>query len=456
MKEININELYEIEIVDMGDSGEGIGKIDGFTVFVSEGIVGDTLEITIKTLKKNYGIGEIKRIIEPSNYRIESDCIHFPKCGGCQLRNMSYEGQLRIKEKIVNDGLIRIGGFKDINIESIIGMDEPKSYRNKCQYPVEYKNGKILMGFYERKSHKVENLISCHLQSDNLDFLVDEIRKIIIEEKISIYDERSGKGILRHVMIRESSVTGKVMVVFVINSNRLRAGEKIVNRLTTITDIVETIVINKNTRKGNRILGDENIILYGNGKITDKIGDLNFEISPLSFFQINKIQTEKLYEKVLEYGELKGGETVLDIYCGIGTISLFLAKSAKMVYGIEIIPDAVKDAKKNADLNGIKNVEFLVGKAEEKLPKLCKTLSKIDLVVVDPPRKGCEREVLDTILTIKPKKVVYVSCKPSTLARDLKYLCESGKYEIKKVQPVDMFPWTGHVETVVLLSHKNS
>jgi 23S rRNA (uracil1939-C5)-methyltransferase len=457
-KEMNmdfrINDEYVVDIVDMGDSGEGIGKVDGFTFFVGGGVVGDKLRVKLKTLKKSYAMAKMIEIVEPSQYRQKSDCPHFPECGGCQLRHVAYEAQLEMKRKKVASTLERIGGFKGVEVQPVLGMDSPYHYRNKCQFPAGQKEGRNIIGFYKRKTHEVQELNTCHLQSDLADQIVTRVKDWINTFPIEVYDEKKHTGLLRHLMLRESDATGEVMVVLVINGKELPFADELVKSLTGEFSEVTTIVLNKNTKRGNRVLGFDNEILFGNGKITDKIKDLKFEISPLSFFQVNNEQTLKLYGTALDYADLQGQETVYDIYSGIGTISLFLAEKAKHVYGIEVIDAAVEDARENALRNGVTNTTFVVGKAEEEIHKMYDRGIVGDVVVVDPPRKGCEESVLDTMLKMAPKRIVYVSCKVSTLARDLKYLCEHGPYELEKVQPVDMFPWTSHVETLSLLIKK--
>lgn len=453
--EFKVNEIYTVDIIDMGDSGEGIGKVDGFTFFVGGGVVGDRLKVKIKTLKKSYAMAKMVEILEPSEHRQKSDCPHFPECGGCQLRHVSYDAQLLMKHNKVESTLERIGGFKDVEVEPVMGMETPYHYRNKCQFPAGKKDGRNIIGFYKRKTHDVQELNACHLQSDLADEIVTSVKDWLNTYPIEIYDEKNHKGLFRHLMLRESDATGEMMVVVVINGKKLPYKDELLKLLTENHPKIVTVVVNQNTKRGNRVLGFDNEILYGEGKISDMIEHLKFEISPLSFFQINNEQTKKLYGKALEYADLKGEEIVYDIYSGIGTISLFLAQKAKHVYGVESIESAVKDAEQNAIRNGVENTTFITAKAEEEVPKMLDRGIVGDVVVVDPPRKGCEVEVLDTILKMAPKRIVYVSCKASTLARDLKYLCENGPYELDAVQPVDMFPWTSHVETVVKLQRKS-
>lgn len=451
------DQLVELEIVDLGEGGEGIGRYEGMTLFVDGAIIGDTVKVKIHTVKKNYAIGKVVGLIEASPYRVEPECPHFRKCGGCQIMQMDYEkGQLPYKAKVVKDALERIGGFKGVLIEPIIGMDHPLRYRNKGQYPVQIdKSGQLALGFYERASHAVVNVPDCLLQSESHRQINQLIRDFIIEHNVALYDEHSHKGILRHIMIRNSQ-SGGLMVVLVINGKSLRKESLLVKMLQSTVEGLESIVINVNESKGNRVLGFENRVIFGAPSIADHIGDLKFEISPLSFFQVNPQQTEVLYQKALDYAALTGKENVVDIYCGIGTISLFLAKQAKRVVGIELIEAAIHDARANALRNGFDNTAFHVGKAEEVIPALFEQGLSADVVVVDPPRKGCEPAVLETILKMAPQRVVYVSCKPATMARDVKILCESGQYEVVKVQPVDQFPHTSHVECVIMMTNSGS
>lgn len=442
---------YIVDIVDIGQGGVGIGKYEGFTVFIDGGLFGDTLKVKINKSKKNYAVGDIVKIINPSTYRVDSIC-KLDECGGCQIKNLDYKKQLEIKTNEVREVLKRIGKIDDVLVYDTIGMKNPYRYRNKAQFPIRNNNKDIEIGFYKKKSHDIIKTDKCFIQHDINDEIVKIIKEYIIKNNISIYDEKSHKGNLRHLMTKVGFTTNEVMVCLVVNDSDLPNLDDLVDKLKNIKGF-KTLVLNINKEKTNVILGKKNKVIFGSGKINDYIGDLVFEISPLSFFQVNPIQTNTLYEKALEYADLKEDDTVFDIYCGIGTISLFLSKKAKKVYGIEIIEDAIKDAKINSQLNNLSNVEFFVGKAEEVVPKLYKEGKKADVVVVDPPRKGCDEKVLETIVSMKPEKVVYVSCNPSTLARDLLYLDNNG-YKCVKVQPVDMFPHTMHVETVCKIIRK--
>lgn len=452
--EFRKNDLVTLEIEDCGIDGEGIGKADGFTVFVKDAVIGDTVTAKIIKAKKNYGYGRLMEVLKPSPYRVEPKCEFARQCGGCQLQALSYDQQLVFKTNKVKGHLERIGGFTDIPMEPIIGMDELFHYRNKAQFPVgRNKEGKIVTGFYAGRTHNIIENRDCALgvaeNKEVLDRVIAHMEKYGIEP----YNEATGKGLVRHVLIRYGYFTKEVMVCLILNGNKLPKEEQLVKSLCEIPGMT-SITINVNKKHSNVILGEEIRLLWGQEYITDRIGDISYQISPLSFYQVNPMQTQKLYAKALEYADLHGEETVWDLYCGIGTISLFLAQKAKFVRGVEIVPAAIENAKENAKLNGLENTEFFVGKAEEVLPREYKKNGVYaDVIVVDPPRKGCDETLLETMVEMNPERIVYVSCDSATLARDLKYLCERG-YELRKVCPVDQFGMTVHVETVVLLSHK--
>ena len=450
--EFRKNDLVTLEIEDCGIDGEGIGKADGFTVFVKDAVIGDTVTAKIIKAKKNYGYGRLMEVLKPSPYRVEPKCEFARQCGGCQLQALSYDQQLVFKTNKVKGHLERIGGFTDIPMEPIIGMDELFHYRNKAQFPVgRNKEGKIVTGFYAGRTHNIIENRDCALgvaeNKEVLDRVIAHMEKYGIEP----YNEATGKGLVRHVLIRYGYFTKEVMVCLILNGNKLPKEEQLVKSLCEIPGMT-SITINVNKKHSNVILGEEIRLLWGQEYITDRIGDISYQIAPLSFYQVNPMQTQKLYAKALEYADLHGEETVWDLYCGIGTISLFLAQKAKFVRGVEIVPAAIENAKENAKLNGLENTEFFVGKAEEVLPREYKKNGVYaDVIVVDPPRKGCDETLLETMVEMNPDRIVYVSCDSATLARDLKYLCERG-YELRKVCPVDQFGMTVHVETVVLLS----
>ena len=447
---IQKNEHFEIEIIDMGEGGEGIGKINDFTLFIPGGLIGDLVEVRIVKVKKSYGYGKMIKLIKPSPFRQEVSCELGGKCGGCQLQHMNYKAQLEWKQKKVENCLKRIGKLENIVVEPTLGMEEPYRYRNKAQYPIRKEDGKVVMGFFAPRSHRLVPLSDCAIQHVDNARIMEIVRKFLQDNDISIYNEETHKGLVRHLVIKTGYHAEEIMVCLVINGKKLPHSEKLVKALQEIPQIC-SIILNHHVEKNNVILGDSCTVLSGKPNIIDSIGPLKFNISPLAFFQVNPLQTEVLYQKALEYAELTGKEIVWDAYCGIGTISLFLAQKAKKVYGVEIVPEAIENAKENAKLNGISNTEFFAGKAEEVIPDLYKKGVIADTIVVDPPRKGCDTKLLETLKAMAPQKIVYVSCDPATLARDLAYLTNEADYQVEKVQPVDMFPHTTHVECCVSL-----
>ena len=447
------DDLIELTIEDLGVDGEGIGKVDGMAIFVKDAVPGDRVQAKVMKMKKSYGYARLMQVLDPSPERTESRCAFARQCGGCQLQAMTYEAQLDFKAKKVWNHLIRIGGITDLAKPEIIGMDDPWRYRNKAQFPFGTdKEGNPVTGFYAARSHNIIPCTECWLGVEENKVILEKILDHLKTYHISTYDEVSGKGLLRHVLIRKGFTTGEVMVCLILNGRTMPKLTELVNSLREVPGMT-SITINVNTKNTNVIMGTEMISVWGQDYITDYIGNIKYQISPLSFYQVNPVQTKKLYETALEYADLKGNETVWDLYCGIGTISLFLAQKAGKVYGVEIVPQAINDARQNAKLNGIENAEFFVGKAEEVLPeKYEKEGIYADVIVVDPPRKGCDTAALETMVKMKPERIVYVSCDSATLARDVKWLGERG-YEVKKVKACDMFPGTVHVETVVLLSN---
>lgn len=534
------NDYVTVKIEDIGTDGEGIGKVDGFTLFIKDTCIGDTVEAKIIKSKKHYGYARLEKVIEPSPFRVQPKCAYHRQCGGCQLQTMSYEKQLEFKQQKIRNNLIRIGGFSpeliDSCMEPIVGMEEPFHYRNKAQYPVGTdKEGNPITGFYAGRTHNIIANTNCYLGTADNEIILNTILDYMKQKHVTAYDETTGQGLIRHILIRKGFTSGEIMVCLVINwkpdiisrkttqmscmSNSASAigkGEKeflpaqaeLLSKLAQIKGMT-SVSVSINTENTNVIMGKEIHTLWGEPTISDTIhvrdmkkegypftGDsLLFKISPLSFYQVNPVQTEKLYSLALEYANLTGNETVWDLYCGIGTISLFLAKKARQVYGVEIVPQAIKDARENARRNNLSNTQFFVGKAEEVLPefyrrnanvKACTTETAVeqvstegnkdnvsrrfvglaeigmtehsemlhpDVIVVDPPRKGCDEACLATMLQMQPKRIVYVSCDSATLARDLKVLCDGG-YEVKRVRGVDQFGMTVHVETVVLLSQQ--
>lgn len=457
------NDEIQVTITDYTSEGAGIGKVDGYPLFVKDAIIGDTVIAGITKVKKTYAFARLAKIVTPSADRVEPVCEFHKRCGGCQMQALSYDAQLVFKENKIRNNLVRIGGFEpdfvDSVMEPIIGMENPFRYRNKAQYPVGCdKEGNPVTGFYAGRTHDIISNTDCYLGRECNQLILETVLAWMKEHGVSAYDEKSCQGIVRHVLIREGFHTGEIMVCLIVNlpGGGLAKADFLSEKLREIPVVGEKIVsvcLNYNNENTNVILGRESEVLFGQGYITDTLSGIAFRISPLSFYQVNPVQTEKLYGTALEYAGLTDEETVWDLYCGIGTISLFLSQKAKQVYGVEIVPQAVEDAKQNAALNGITNAEFFVGKAEEVLPKKYeKENIYADVIVVDPPRKGCDEKCLETMVRMEPKRIVYVSCDSATLARDLKYLCENG-YEVKRVRGVDQFCHTVHVETVVLLSH---
>ncbi|NLC20111.1 MAG: 23S rRNA (uracil(1939)-C(5))-methyltransferase RlmD [Clostridiales bacterium] len=449
------NDQVEITIEDMGSEGEGIGRYNGYALFVKDTAIGDRALVQITKAGKSYGYARLVKLIAPSPYRVTPRCPIAAKCGGCQLQHIDYARQLEFKENKVRSCLMRIGGFSDFYMEPICGMEEPYYYRNKSQFPVgRARDGRILIGFYAGRTHSIIDTEHCYIGAEVNDKIISFMRSFIERYKIEPYNENEHKGLLRHIVTRVGYSTGEVMVCLVINARQFPHKEELIEGLLKIEGM-KSICLNVNMEKTNVILGKEIIPLWGEPYITDRIGSVSYRVSPLSFYQVNPVQTKKLYDIALEYADLHGDETVWDLYCGIGTISLYMAKKARKVYGVEIVPEAIEDARANAKINGIDNAEFFVGAAEEVLPRKYKEDNiYADVIVVDPPRKGCEQSLLDTILAMAPKRVVYVSCDPATLARDLKYLCEKD-YELVKVRAVDQFGHSVHVESVALIVRRS-
>ncbi len=445
------NEYYTVDIVGMNHEGQGVARIDNFVIFVDGAIEGEKVEIKIIKVSKSYGVGKLIKIIEPSPSRVKPFCSVYGRCGGCSLQHMSYERQLKFKTDVVREAIKRIGGLQDVCVYNALGMENPLNYRNKVQFPAGMGRNGIAIGFFAPRSHEIVDSTECGIQTPVSDRIRSIVRDFIKERNIGVYDEVAHRGLIRHIMVRSGFKTGEVMVVLVVNGDSLPHSEELVERLVTAVPAIKSVMLNINIKKTNVILGEKNKLLYGQDYITDYIGRYKFKISPLSFFQVNPVQTEVLYSKALEYADLTGNETVFDLYCGTGTISLFLSEKAGRVYGVETVPEAVADARENALLNNVENVEFIVGNAESVVPQLYEKGIKADVVVVDPPRKGCDRELLETLVKMMPERIVYVSCNPSTLARDLGFLSENG-FAVNEVQPVDMFPWTPHVECVTLMS----
>ncbi len=473
-----VNEEREVVIEDIGSTGEGIGRMEGYAIFVKGALPGETVRVKVRKVGKNYGVASLEEVLAPSKDRVEPECKLAGRCGGCQLPHMDYGAQLRYKERRVKDCLERIGGLDGVSVEPIIGMENPYRYRNKAAYPVgRGGDGSAAIGFYASRSHVIVEGEDCLLQAECNRDVLRVVREFMRENGIKPYEEESHRGLVRHVYTRVGERTGDVAVCIVVNGEKLPKWENLVEMLVPLK--VTGVCLNVNRLRTNVILGEKVVSLWGRPYIEDYIGSMKYRVSPLSFYQVNPTQTEHLYEVVLEFAGLTGKETVWDLYCGIGTIGLYLAKHAKMVYGVEVVPQAVEDARVNAKMNGIRNAEFLLGAVEDVVAARHwgsgevdgggdeeggkgegdgrdgaeKRDGQADVVVLDPPRKGCEKSVLDAVAAMGAQRVVYVSCDPATLARDLKYLTEQG-YGVDRVRPTDLFPFTGHVETCVLLSHK--
>jgi 23S rRNA (uracil1939-C5)-methyltransferase len=441
------NEYIEVVFEDLTHDGAGVAKVEGFPLFVPNGLPGEKAKVKVIKVNKGYGFGRLIELYEKSPYRVEIPDDEKPKYGGCQLEHISYEGQLTYKENQVRQVLTRIGKLDNVKVHPIIGMEDPWHYRNKAQVPVGEKEGKLIAGFFKPRSHEIVDTEESLIQIPEVNEAVQTVKAICNELGIPAYNEESHKGVLRHIMARYGLQTGELMVVLVTRTAEIPQKTKLVEEIVARLPKVKSVVHNINSKRTNVILGEKTSVLWGNEVIYDFIGDVKFAISALSFYQVNPVQTKVLYDKALEYTGLDGEETVIDAYCGIGTISLFLAQKARKVFGVEVVPEAIEDAKRNAELNGITNAEFAAGEAEVVIPKWYKEGNAADVLVVDPPRKGCDEALLQTIIEMRPKKVVYVSCNPATLARDLRIL-EDGGYRTVEVQPVDMFPQTTHCEAV--------
>lgn len=450
---IEENQEYTVTIEDVSSDGNGIAHIDGFAVFIPQTAEGDVARIKVKTVKKRFALASLTKIITPSDKRIEAGCPHYEKCGGCQLRHIKYDEQLKIKKNIVENAMRRIGGFDLFRLEEIVGMENPMRYRNKMVFPVGKTDGKNLCGFYAQKSHDIISLTDCVI-GDKINIAVNNaVIDYMNENNISAYDEKTHTGIIRRVFTRKSFSTGDIMVVISANAEKLPYYEKLISKLRNVSDKIASIILNINTRRKGAVITDENITLWGADRISDKLCGVNFMISPQSFFQVNPVQTEKLYSKALEYANLDKNMSVMDIYCGIGTISLCAAKQAKKVIGVEIVEKAIADAKENAINNGIENAVFYADSAENIVPKLVAQGETPDVVILDPPRKGSDEATLSAIVKAQPKRIVYVSCNSATLARDARFLAANG-YKITRSSAFDLFPHTTHVETVMLMQRE--
>lgn len=449
---IKKNEEYIVEIVDNGYQGEGIAKIDGMTIFIDNVLKGEKVKIKILKVLSTQCYAKVLEILEESPNRSVSDCTPYGKCGGCNLRHMNYQATLDLKKSIVQTDLKK-AGIDDVEVKHCIGMDNPYNYRNKLQYPVGRTKEGPVMGVFAKRSHRIIPNENCLIQNKLTQIIAQDVFKFIVENKIPVYDEQNGTGEIRHIYLRIGIKTNEVMLVIVTNKRTITKEKELVTFITNKYSEIKTVVKNINSKSTNVILGQENVMIFGDGYITDELLGVTFKISPMSFYQVNPIQTEKLYTAAIEGAALTGKETIFDLYCGIGTIGICALKKAKYLYGIETVLQAIEDAKENAKINNTKNAEFIVGNVEDELPKLIQEKDlKPDVVFIDPPRKGCDNVAIETLIEIKAKKIVYISCNPATLARDLAKLKEL--YEIKEVQPVDMFPFSNHVETVTILKLK--
>ncbi|WP_298833324.1 23S rRNA (uracil(1939)-C(5))-methyltransferase RlmD [uncultured Planococcus sp.] len=450
MKPVNKNDRITVHVEDLTHDGAGVAKIEGYPLFIPGALPGEDVVVHVLKTLKSYGFAKLIEIKQASPFRVTAPCPVFDTCGGCQIQHLSYEGQMTFKQKLVRDAITRIGKLPDVPVHPVKGMEHPWRYRNKSQIPFGTQDGKVVAGFYQTRSHDIADTDICLIQTPEADAIMVALKKNLAEIGIEPYEEATHRGMLRHVVVRKARATGEIMVVLVTKKKKFPQTVRAIELIQATVPEVTSIVQNINSEKTNVIFGDETLTLWGKDVIEDQIGDVRFEISARSFYQINPEQTEVLYGQALEYAQLTGKETVIDAYCGIGTISLFLAQRAEFVMGVEIVPQAIEDANRNAELNGLSNTLFEAGPAEQVIPRWYKEGKKADVLVVDPPRKGCDEQLLRTILKQRPVRVVYVSCNPATLARDLRIL-EDGGYRTKEVQPVDMFPQSTHCEAVAWL-----
>lgn len=450
MKPVNKNDRITVHVEDLTHDGAGVAKVEGYPLFIPGALPGEDVIVHVLKTLKSYGFAKLIEIKQASPFRVEAPCPVFDTCGGCQIQHLSYEGQMTFKQKLVRDAITRIGKLPDVPVHPVKGMEHPWRYRNKSQIPFGTQDGKVVAGFYQTRSHDIADTDTCLIQTPEADAIMVALKKNLAEIGIEPYEEATHRGMLRHVVVRKARATGEIMVVLVTKKKKFPQAARAIELIQATVPEVTSIVQNINSEKTNVIFGDETLTLWGKDVIEDQIGDVRFEISARSFYQINPEQTEVLYGQALQYAQLTGEETVIDAYCGIGTISLFLAQRAKFVMGVEIVPQAIEDAKRNAELNGLSNTLFEAGPAEQVIPRWYKEGKQADVLVVDPPRKGCDEQLLRTILKQRPTRVVYVSCNPATLARDLRIL-EDGGYRTKEVQPVDMFPQSTHCEAVAWL-----
>lgn len=452
--QVEKNKEYIVDIIDNGFQGEGIAKIDGFTIFIPNAIKGEKIKILIVKVLASHAFGKIIEIIKQSDHREESDCTTYKRCGGCSLRHIKYNETLKIKQNAVQS-LVNKTLENKLKVEETLGMDKPYHYRNKAQYPIGLnKEGKPVIGVFANRTHEIIPIETCYIQNKQSEEIAKYIFNFLVNHKIKVYDEKSGKGLVRHIVTKIGIKTNEVMCIIVINGNELPYEDILVNELTHKFENIKSIIKNINTKNTNVILGNENINLYGNGYIKDILGDFIFKISPMSFYQVNPVQAEKLYNIGVELADINKNDIVFDLYCGIGTISLFMSKFAKEVYGVEIVDEAIVAAKENACINNVTNTKFIAGDVEKVLDDLVNVKKIIpDIIMLDPPRRGLDNTSIENIRKVSPKKVIYISCNPATLVRDLSKL--EDKYNVKSIKPVDMFPFTSSVECCAVLELRN-
>lgn len=453
METLKKNEIKTGQVLDLTHEGHGVVKIDRYPIFVPNALINETIEYKIIKVKKNFAIGKLLNVIVESDSRVEPPCVYYDKCGGCQLQHMTYQAQLTMKKEQVINLFHRKGSFNDTVIHDTVGMEDPWRYRNKSQIPIGLNNNKKpIMGFYRQCSHDIIDMDSCLIQDEKHQQVMNDVKQLISELNISVYNEKTKKGLLRHLVVRTGHYTNQMMIILVTNGKAFKQANQLVEALVKLHPNVTSIKQNINDAHSNVIMGRKSITLYGTDEIEDKLSEITFNISDQSFYQINSHQTEKLYNQALEYAQLTGNEIVLDTYCGIGTIGLYMAGKSKHVYGVEVVPSAIKDAEENATINQLENTTFVCGKAEEVILKWKAEGIRPDVVMVDPPRKGCDETFIKTLLELNPKRIVYISCNPSTQQRDAQLL--SQQYDLKEITPVDMFPQTTHIETVALFERK--
>ncbi|MEK4861241.1 23S rRNA (uracil(1939)-C(5))-methyltransferase RlmD [Staphylococcus sp. FSL W8-0774] len=453
METLKKNEIKTGQVLDLTHEGHGVVKIDRYPIFVPNALINETIEYKIIKVKKNFAIGKLLNVIVESDSRVEPPCVYYDKCGGCQLQHMTYQAQLTMKKEEVINLFHRKGSFNDTVIHDTVGMEDPWRYRNKSQIPIGLNNNKKpIMGFYRQRSHDIIDMDSCLIQDEKHQQVMNDVKQLISELNISVYNEKTKKGLLRHLVVRTGHYTNQMMIILVTNGKAFKQANQLVEALVKLHPNVTSIKQNINDAHSNVIMGRKSITLYGTDEIEDKLSEITFNISDQSFYQINSHQTEKLYNQALEYAQLTGNEIVLDTYCGIGTIGLYMAGKSKHVYGVEVVPSAIKDAEENATINQLENTTFVCGKAEEVILKWKAEGIRPDVVMVDPPRKGCDETFIKTLLELNPKRIVYISCNPSTQQRDAQLL--SQQYDLKEITPVDMFPQTTHIETVALFERK--